>query len=101
MDCSTPGSPVDHQLLELAQTHVHRVSDAIQASYPLSSPSPLAFNLSQLFSQIFSKEIFASGGQNIGLSFSIGTSNEHSGLISLRMDWFDLLAVQRTLKSLL
>ena len=47
MDCSTPGSPVHHQLLELAQTHVHRVRDAIQPSHPLSSPSPPAFNLSQ------------------------------------------------------
>jgi len=47
MDCSTPGFPVHHQLLELAQTHVHRVGDAIQISHPLSSPSPPAFNLSQ------------------------------------------------------
>ena len=47
MDCSTPGFPVHHQLLELAQTHVHQVSDAIQASHPLSSHSPPAFNLSQ------------------------------------------------------
>ena len=46
MDCSTPGLPVLHQLPELAQTHVHRVSDAIQPSHPLLSPSPLAFNLS-------------------------------------------------------
>ena len=47
MDCSTPGFPVHHQLLELAQTHVHRVGDAIQPSHPLSSPCPPAFNLSQ------------------------------------------------------
>ena len=47
MDCSTPGFPIHHQLLELAQTHVHQVSDAIQASHPLSSTSPPAFNLSQ------------------------------------------------------
>ena len=46
MDCSTPGFPVHHQLPELAQTHVHRVGDAIQSSHPLSSPSPPAFNLS-------------------------------------------------------
>ena len=101
MDCSTPGFPVHHQLLKLAQTHVHRAGDAIQPSHPLSSPFPLAFNLSQLFSQIISKEFFSSGDQSIGFSFTIGTSNEHSGLISLRMDWFDLFAVQRTLKSLL
>ena len=57
MDCITPGFPVHHQLLELAQTHVHRVSDAIQPSHPLSSPSPLTFNLSQhqgLFQQVSS-----------------------------------------------
>ena len=47
MDCSTPGFPVHHQLLDLAQTHVHQVGDAIQSSQPLSSPSPPAFNLSQ------------------------------------------------------
>ena len=47
MDCSTPGFPVHHQLPELTQTHVHQVSDAIQPSHPLSSPSPPAFNLSQ------------------------------------------------------
>ena len=47
MDCGTPGFPVHHQLLELAQTHVHQVSDAIQPSHPLSSPSPPAFNISQ------------------------------------------------------
>ena len=57
MDCSTPGFPVCHQLLELAQTHVHRVGDAIQPTHPLSSPSPPAFNLSQhqgLFKQVSS-----------------------------------------------
>ena len=47
MDCSTPGFPVHHQRLEIAQTHVHRVGDAIQPSHPLSSPSPPTFNLSQ------------------------------------------------------
>ena len=47
MDCSTPGLPVHHHLLELAQTHVHHVGDAIQPPHPLSSPSPPAFNLSQ------------------------------------------------------
>ena len=47
MDCSTPGFPVLHHLLELVQTQVHRVGDAIQPSHPLMSPSPPAFNLSQ------------------------------------------------------
>ena len=68
MDCSTPVLPVHHQLLKLAQTHVHQVSDAIQPSHPLSSPSPPAFYLSQhqgLFKWV---QFFASGGQSIGVS---------------------------------
>ena len=52
MDCSTPGCPVHHQLLEFTQTHVHGVSDAIQTSHPLSSPSPPAFSFSQHFSSV-------------------------------------------------
>ena len=99
MDGSTPGFPVHHQLPELAQTHVHWVSDTIQPSHPLSSPSP-AFNLSQhqgLFQWISSSHQVA----KVLASFSISPSNEYSGLISLRMDWLDLLAVQGTLKSLL
>ena len=68
-DCSTPGFPVHHQLPELAHTHVHRVSDAIQPSHPLSSPSPPAFNLSQHQSFPMS-QLFASGGQSIGASNS-------------------------------
>ena len=99
MDYSTPGFPVHHQLLELPQTHMHRVSDAIQPSHPLSSPLPPAFNLSQyqgLFQGVsFSHQV------DWSLSFSISPSSEYSGLISLRMDWLDLLAVQGTLKSLL
>ena len=95
MDCSTTGLPVHHQLLEPIQTHVHWVGDAIQPSHPLSS-SPLAFNLSQhqgLFKWVSSLEL--------QICFSISPSNEHSGLISFRMDWLNLLAVQGTLKSLL
>ena len=101
MNCSTPGFPVHHQLLELAQTHVHRVGDAVQPSHPLSSPSPPAFSLSQ--HQVFSNEsVLCIRWPNYwSFSFSISPSNEYSGLISLRIDWFDLLAVQGTLKSLL
>ena len=96
MDCSTPGFPIHHQLLEFIQTHVHRVSDAIQLSHPLSSPSPPAFNPSQ------HQGLFASGGQSTGVSASaLVLSMNISGLISFRMDWLDLLAVQGTLKSLL
>ena len=98
MDYSTPGFPVFHQLPELSQTHVHRVSDAIQPPHPLSSPSP-ALNLSQnqgLF------QYFASGGQTIGVSAS-------ASVLPINIqDWFplgwtgwDFLAIQGTLKSLL
>ena len=96
MDCSMPGLPVHHQLPEFTQTHVHWVGDAIQPSHPLLSHSPPAFNLSQ------HQGLFASGGQSIwSFAFSISPSNEYSGLISFRMDWVDLPAVQGTLKSLL
>ena len=100
MDCSTPGFPVYHQLPEFTQTHVHLVSDAIQPSHPLSSPSP-AFNLSQhqgLFKWYSSSP---SGGQSIGVAASASVLSVNTqGLISL-MDWLDLLAVQGTLQSLL
>ena len=101
MDSSTPGFPVHHQLPELAQTHVHRVSDAIQPYHPLSSPSPPAFNLSSI--SVFSNEsVFCiTWPQYWSFSFSVSPANGYLGLISLRIDWFDLLAVQRTLKSLL
>ena len=69
MDWSTPGFPVHHQLPELAQTHVHRISDAIQPAHPLSSPSPPAFNLAQHQSLLMS-QFFTSGGQSIGVSAS-------------------------------
>ena len=99
MDCSMLGFPVHHQLLELTQTHVHHVGDAIQPSHPLSSPSPPSFNLSQ--HQGFFKWVGSSRPKYWSFSFSISLSNEYSALISFRMDWLDLLAVQRTLKSLL
>ena len=99
MDCSTSGLPVHHQLPELAQIHVPEVGDAIQPSHPLSSPSPPAFNLSQQSGSFLMSQFFASGGQSF--SFNISLSSEYSGLISFRTDWFDLLAVQGTLKSLL
>ena len=98
MDCSTPGFPVLHQLLEFTQTHVHRVGDAIQPSYPLSSPFPPAFNLAQhqgLFHWVNSLHQYWNFG------FIISPPNEYSGLVFFRMDWLDLLAIQGTLKSLL
>ena len=101
MNRSTPGLPVHHQLLEFTQTHVHWVSDAIQPSHCLSSPSPPAPNSSQhqrLFQWVSSSHKVANYWS---FSFSISPSKEYPGLISFRMDWLDLLAVQGTLKSLL
>ena len=69
MDCSTPGFPVHHQPLEVTQTHVHWVCDAIQSSHPLPSPSLLAFNLFQ-HQGLFQSQFFASGGQSIQVSAS-------------------------------
>ena len=100
VDYSTVGLPVHHQLPEFTQTHVHWVGDAIQPSHPLLSPSP-AFNLSQhqdLFKGVSSSHQVTKG---LSFSFSISPSSESSELISFRMDWLDLLAVQGTLKSLL
>ena len=101
MNRSTPGLPVHHELPESTQIHVHRVSDAIQSSHPLSSASPPAPNPSQhqsLFQWVNSSHEVAKV-----LEFQLlhQPSNEHPELISFRMDWLDLLAVQGTLKSLL
>ena len=94
--------PVLHYLPEFTQTHVHWVGDAIQPFHPLSSPSPPTLNVSQHQGLFPMSQFFASAGQSIGsFSFSISPSNEYSGLISFRMDWFYFLAVQGTLKSLL
>ena len=101
MDFGMPGLPVHNQLLELTQTHVHRASDAIQPFHPLSSPSPPAFNLSQHQGLSNESVLPIRGPKYWSFSFSISPSNEYSGLISFRMDWLDLLAVQGTLKSLL
>ena len=102
MDCSTSGFPVHHQLSELVQSHVHCVSDAIQPSHPLSSPSSPSFNLSQhqgLFKWVSSSHQVAKKYYNF--SFSISPSNAYSELISFRINWLDLLAIQGTLQSLL
>ena len=96
MDCSMPGLPVHPQLPEFTQTHIHWVGDAIQPPHPLSSPSPPAFNLSQL--QGLFKWVSSSHQVAKVLEFQL---KHQSGLISFRMDWLDLLAVQGTRKSLL
>ena len=101
MDYSTPGFPVHHQLLELAQTHDHRVSDAI--NHLLLCNSPLL--LPSIFPRIsvFSNEsvLCIRWPKDWSYSFSISPSNEYSVLISFRNDWLDLLTVQGTFKGLL
>ena len=101
MDCGTPGFPVLHHLLEFAQTLVHWISDAIQPSHPLPSFSPPAFNLSQHQGLFRWVPLCIRWPKYLNFSFSINLSNWYSGLISFRINWFDLLAVQGTLKSLL
>ena len=98
VDCSRPGFPVLHHLPELAQTHVPWVGDAIQPSHPLSPPSP-AFNLSQ--HQLIFQWIDSLHQVTKVLELYSSPSSEHSALISFRIDRFDLLAVQGTLKGLL
>ena len=101
MNHSTPGLPVHHQLLEFIQTHVHQLSDAIQPSHPLSSPSPPAPNPPSI--RVFSNEstLRMKWPKYWSFSLSISPSKEHPGLISFRTDWLDLFAVQGNLKSLL
>ena len=84
MDCSTPGFPVCHQLLELTQTHVLWVGDAIQLSHLLSSPSHPAFNLYQHLGLIQKVNSFASGGQGIGVSASAAV------ILMDIQEWFSL-----------
>ena len=95
MNHSTPGPSVHHQFPEFTQTHVHQVGDAIQPSHPLSSPPPPALSLSN------ESALSIRWPKYWSFSFNNSPSNEHPGLVSFRMDWLDLLAVQGTLKSLL
>ena len=90
-----------HQPLEPTQTHVHSVNDAIQPSHPLSSPFPPAFNLSQHQGLFSESALGIRQPKYWTFSSNISPSNEHPGQISFRMDWLDLLADHRTLKSLL
>ena len=99
--CSTPGLPAHHQFLEPTQTHVHHVGDAIQPSHPLSSPSLLCSFFPSI--RVFSNELVLHirCPNYWSFNFSISPSNQYLELISFKMDWLDLLAVQGTLKSLL
>ena len=96
-----PGFPVQHQLLKPTRTHVHSVGDSIQPSHPLSSPFPPALNLSQHQGLFHESVLHIKWPKCWSFSFSISPSNEYSGLISFRMDWFILLAVQGILMNLL
>ena len=101
MDCSMSVFSVFQYLLEFAQTHVHWVDDAIQPSHPLSPCSPPAFSLSQYQGIFQEPTLHIRWPKCWSFSFSISPSNEYSRWISFRIDRFDLLAVQGTLKSLL
>ena len=100
-DYSTPGFPVLHHRPELAQTHVHCVSDVIRPSHPLSSPSPPAPNPSQHQSLSNESTLRMRWPKHWSFSFSIIPPKEHPELISFKMDWLDFLAIQGTFKSLL
>jgi len=101
MDCIMPGFPVIHYLLKFAQNHVHCVNDAIQSSHPLHRPLFLPSIFPSI--RVFSNEsvLRIRGPKNWSFSFSISPSNEYSGFISFKIDWFDLLAVHVTLKDFL
>ena len=101
MNPSRPGLPIHQQLPEFTQTHAHQVGDAIQPSHHLLSPSPPAPDPSQHQGLSKQSTLHMRWPKYWSFSFSISPSNKHPGLISFRMDWLDLLAVQVTLKSLL
>ena len=96
MDCSLPGFPIHHQLPELTQIHVHQVGDAIQSSHPLSSPLPFLLSVFPSIRVFSNESVFCIRWPKYwSFSFSISSSNDHSGLISFRMDWLELLAVHK------
>ena len=99
MNPNTPGLPVHHQLPDITKTRVHWVGDEIQPSRPLSSPSPPAPNPSQHQGFCSVSALCISWPKPCSFSFSISPSKKYLGLISFRINWFDLLAVQGTLKS--
>ena len=94
MNCSTPGFSVLHYLPVFTQTHVHWVSDANQLSHPLSSPSPPTFSLSQHQGLFSESALYIRWPKYWSFNFNISPCNEYAGLISFRIDWLHLLAVQ-------
>ena len=101
MNCSTPSLPVPHHLLKFAQVHVHCIGDAIQLSHPLMPSSPSALNLSQNQGLLQWVSYLYQMTKILELQFQHSPSNDYSGLISLKIDWFDLPVVQGTFRSLL
>jgi len=99
MDCSLQGFPVPHHFPEFAQVHVRCIGDAVQSSHPLTPSSPSALNLSQ-HQRLFQCVVYSHWMTKIW-SFSISPYSEYSGLISLKIDWSDLIAVQGTFRRLL
>ena len=97
MDCSTPGFPVHHHFPEFVQSHVHWVSDAIQPSHPLSSLFSSSFNFSQHQGLSQRLALLTRWPKYWSFSFSISPSNEYSGLIYFRIDWFDLQGSPKSL----
>ena len=95
MDCSTPFFPVLHHLPKIAQTHVHWAADAIQPSHPLLPPSLPALSLSQHQGLFQRDSSLYQVVKILELQLQHQSSNQYSGLISFRIDWLDLLAVQR------
>ena len=99
MDCSMPSLPVSHHHQKFAQVHVHCISDAVQPSHPLMPSSPSALNLSQHQGPSNESSVRIRWPKYWSFNFSFSPSSEYSGLISLKIDWFDLLVVQRTSRS--
>ena len=101
MDCSIPGLPVPHHLSEFSQVHVHCIGDAIQPSNPPKPSSPFALNHLQHQGLFNESAVHIRWPQYWSFSFNIIHSNNYSGLVSLKIDWFDVPAVQWSFRSLL
>ena len=101
MECSMTSLPIPHILLEFPQVHIHCICDAMQPSHPLTSSSTSALSLSSIRDFSSESSVCVRWWNSWSFSFSISPSSEYSGLIFLKIDWFDLLAVQGTFKGLI